>query len=300
MIRVFLIFLCVNFIINEGITQNLISGKIHNLKNQIERELENSGGTFAVAFREVGNENNQLIVNGDEIFHAASTMKTSVMVEAFYQAREGKFSLDDSLPVKNEFKSIVDDSPYSLDIKDDGDDFIYTLIGKKRRIYDLIFDMITVSSNLATNLLIELVGAENVTLRMKNLGLNGLKVLRGVEDIKAFNSGLNNTTTAIDLMRLYELIALKKILTEEDCDKMIQILLAQKFNDKIPRFLPDSVRVAHKTGSISGVEHDSGIVFLPDGRKYVLVILSKELEDVEKGKETIARISKTVYNYMMD
>lgn len=276
-----------------------LSSNILKLKNKIENEIKNCKGTFAVAFREVGNNSNELIINGEEIFHAASTMKTPVMVEVFRQASEGKFSLDDSLIVKNEFKSIVDGSIFSLDVQDDGDDKIYSQIGQKRKIYDLVYDMITVSSNLATNLLIELVEASKVTEIMKNFGLDNIKVLRGVEDSKAFNLGLNNTVNAIDLMRLYELIATKKILSEKDCDEMIKILFGQKFNDKIPKYLPKDVKVAHKTGSITGVEHDSGIIFLPDGRKYVLVVLSKGLENSEIGKETIGKISKLIYDYMM-
>jgi beta-lactamase class A len=55
--------------------------------------------------------------------------------------------------------------------------------------------------------------------------------------------------------------------------------------------------VAHKTGSITGVQHDSGIVYLPDGRKYVLVVLSKDLKDAKKGIEAIARISKIIYDH---
>lgn len=286
---------------------NTVSGQIKvvntnlsALKEKLEKEIQVSQGIFAVAFKEIGNEENQFAINGDEVFHAASTMKTPVMVELFKQSLAGKFSLQDSLLVKNEFKSIVDGSSYSLDVKDDGDDKIYFLIGQKRMIYDLIYDMITVSSNLATNLLIELVGPENVTKTMNEYGLEKIKVLRGVEDIKAYHLGLNNTVTANDLMKLYELIATHQILSKQICEEMIKILLDQKFKDKIPKYLPENVKVAHKTGSISKVEHDSGIIFLPDGRKYILVILSKQLDDNEKGKETIARISKFIYDYLME
>ncbi|MEJ5304577.1 MAG: serine hydrolase [Ignavibacteria bacterium] len=289
------------FIGNAVIGQNLKeNSKLSRLKEKLENEIQASKGTFAVAFKEINDDANQLLINGAEVFHAASTMKTAVMVEVFKQAILGKFSLDDSLLVRNEFKSIVDGSVFSLDVKDDGDDQIYSLIGKKRRIYDLVYDMITVSSNLATNLLIDLVSPANVTKTMEEYDLHGIKVLRGVEDIKAFELGLNNTVTATDLMKLYELIATNKILTDRSCEEMIKILLDQKFNEKIPRYLQDNVKVAHKTGSISKVEHDSGVIFLPDGRKYVLVVLSKDLDNNEKGIETIARISKLIYDYMTE
>ena len=81
--------------------------------------------------------------------------------------------------------------------------------------------------------------------------------------------------------------------------EMISILLQQKFNSMIPALLPHTVKVAHKTGSITNVQHDSGIVFLPDGRKYVLVILSKNLKSNAEGQKAIAEISKLIYNFMV-
>jgi beta-lactamase class A len=297
----FIILILLFFFGNTVTGQNKIHiSNLSTLKEKLENEIQVSKGIFAIAFKEIGNEDNIIIINGDEVFHAASTMKTPVMVEVFRQSIIGRFSLDDSIVVRNEFKSIVDGSIYSLDVKDDGDDKIYSMIGKKRKIYDLVYDMITVSSNLATNLLIDLVEPANVTRTMKEYGLEKIKVLRGVEDIKAYELGLNNTVTANDLMKLFELIAMNKILNEQSCNEMIKILLDQKFSDKIPKYLPANVKIAHKTGSISKVEHDSGIVFLPDGRKYVLVVLSKELDDNEKGKETIAKISKLIYDYLTE
>jgi len=297
----FIIIILLFFFGNTVTRQNKIHiSNLSTLKEKLENEIQVSKGIFAIAFKEIGNEDNIIIINGDEVFHAASTMKTPVMVEVFRQSIIGRFSLDDSIIIRNEFKSIVDGSTYSLDVKDDGDDKIYSMIGQKKKIYDLVYDMITVSSNLATNLLIDLVEPANVTRTMKEYGLEKIKVLRGVEDIKAYELGLNNTVTANDLMKLFELIATNKILNEQSCNEMIKILLDQKFSDKIPKHLPANVKIAHKTGSISKVEHDSGIVFLPDGRKYVLVVLSKELDDNEKGKETIAKISKLIYDYLTE
>ena len=67
----------------------------------------------------------------------------------------------------------------------------------------------------------------------------------------------------------------------------------------IPAQLPKEVKIAHKTGSITGVQHDAGIIVLPGGHKYVLVLLSKNLEDRDKGVETLALISKMVYDFVI-
>jgi beta-lactamase class A len=157
--------------------------------------------------------------------------------------------------------------------------------------------MITVSSNLATNLLMQKIEARNVQRTMRGMGLKDIQILRGVEDSKAFEAGKNNTTTAKDLSIVYEKLARKKIVSRKACDEMLDVLLHQKFNDMIPGLLPKKIKVAHKTGSITGVQHDSGIIYLPDGRKYVLVVLSKDLKDAKKGIEAIARISKIIYDH---
>lgn len=270
---------------------------LHDVEAQIKTAFEEEPGTFALAFKDLST-GEELLINAKESFHAASTMKTPVLIEIYKQAAEGKFALSDSVLVKNEFYSIVDSSLYSLSVEDDSESELYTEVGVKRTIADLAYDMIIVSSNLATNLVIELVDAKKVTQTMRDLGAPDIQVLRGVEDIKAYELGMSNTTTAFDLMAIYEKLAKGEVVSQEASEAMIDILFDQKFNDIIPAHLPEGVRVAHKTGSITGVHHDSGIVFLPDGRKYVLVLLSKELGDFDQGTARMAEVSKMIYDYL--
>ena len=239
------------------------------------------------------------MLNQKYYFHAARTIKTPVLVELFRQAAAGKFSLTDSIVIKNSFSSIVDGSEYSLDSADDSEFELYKDIGKRRTIASLAYEMIILSSNLATNLLIDLVKPDSVMLTMKKIGANDIKVLRGVEDNKAYQKGLNNTTTAYDLLLIYEQMATEKLISDAASKEMIKILLDQRFNEIIPARLPKNVKVAHKTGSITGVQHDSGIIFLPDGKKYVLVLLSRfDPADEKKAIEAMADVSKLIYDYM--
>lgn len=272
---------------------------ISTLKQQIELLLKDRQGTFAIAFKETGT-GSELFLNEKENFHAASTMKTPVMIEVFKQAKEKKFSLDDSILVENSFKSIIDGSPFSMSLGDDSEDGLYSKIGKRETIRNLVFKMITVSSNLATNILIEKVGAENVMKTLRAMNVNDMRVLRGVEDGKAFQAGKNNTTTAYDLSLVFERLLSSKTVSPKADEEMIGILLSQKFKSMIPGKLPDNVKVAHKTGSITNVQHDSGIVYLPDGRSYVLVILSKNLKSNKEGIEVIASISKMIYDFVVN
>ena len=280
-----------------GITMQSLAqtGTSEQLKNAIQAKLGTVEGEFAVAFKDL-QTGQALFINEKDNFHAASTMKTPVMIEVFKQARAGKFKLSDSIVVKNEFKSIVDGSPFSLDISDDSADGMYKKIGQKMTIYDLTYQMIIVSSNLATNILIDLVDAKKANATMRILGANDIQVLRGVEDNKAFKLGMNNTVTAYDLMTIFEKLAQKTVVSKEASEGMIKILLDQKFREKIPAKLPETVKVAHKTGSITGVQNDSGIVYLPDGRKYVLVLLSRKLKDEKKGVEALADVSRMIYD----
>ena len=274
------------------------SSSMEQLRRRISDTLAAQKGVFAVAFKDLSS-GKELLIHEHEFFHAASTMKTPVMIEVYKQAAKGKFSLSDSIIIKNEFKSIADGSYYSLDSADDSEYETYKHIGEKKTIHDLMYEMIIVSSNFATNLIIGLVDAKNVTQTMRGLGAKDIQVLRGVEDQKAFDKGLNNTVTAYDLMLIFEKIAKGKAVNKKASATMIKILLDQKFNEIIPAKLPPDVKVAHKTGSITALQHDSGIVFLPDGRKYVLVLLSKKLEDENAAIKAMAIVSGMIYEFLV-
>ncbi|MDJ1486380.1 serine hydrolase [Cytophagaceae bacterium YF14B1] len=292
----YLLLLMVIFPLTVKAQMNSVSVK--DLKAAIESKLATVEGQFAVVFKSLDSPKLEVYIHEKEVFHAASTMKTPVMIEVFDQVKAGKFNLSDSILIKNEFKSIVDGSPYKMDISDDSAEEMYKKIGQWMKIKQLVYEMITVSSNLATNLLIDKVGAANVMNTMQGIGAKDIRVLRGVEDQKAFDKGWNNTVTAYDLAIIFEKIARGQVVDKKSCEEMIQILKEQKFNDIIPLYLPKEVQVAHKTGFITGVRHDSAIVYLPDGRRYILVLLSKELENPEAGVEVLARVSETIYQFM--
>lgn len=270
---------------------------LQQLQQELEELIAGQPGMIAVAFRDVNRPDVQVLINEKEVFHAASTMKTPVMVELYKKAAAGVLAMEDSVLIVNEFYSIVDSSRYSMELGEDSEEKLYGLIGQKATIYDLTYDMIIYSSNLATNILIGLADAKAVTQTMRDMGANDIQVLRGVEDGKAFRQGLNNTTTAYDLMLLFEQLGKRTAVNPEADEAMIRILLDQKFNDAIPALLPKEVKVAHKTGWITRVRHDSGLVILPDGRQYALVILTKDWESDEATTQVMAQISKAVYDY---
>jgi beta-lactamase class A len=236
-----------------------------------------------------------LFVNDKVSLHAASTMKLPVMMAIFRLADRKKLGLNDPIEIKNRFYSIVDGSEFRLSRTDDSDQDIYGRLGQTMPVLELVDRMITWSSNLATNLLIEKVKAENVNALMRELGANDTEVRRGVEDAKAFQAGQNNTTTAYDLMLLLRLIAENRFLNRRACEKLVEILSAQRFNQGIPAGLPAATRVAHKTGEIAKHNHDAAIVYLPGRKPYVIVVLTKGLAEQKRSNRLIADISRTVY-----
>ncbi len=238
-------------------------------------------------------------VNDEVEMHAASTMKVPVLLELYRQAAAGRFSLDDSVVVKNTFRSIADGSSYSLSPKDDSELELYRRVGTRLPIRELARRMIVRSSNLATNNLIDLVTADSVAAEMQAIGADGMHVLRGVEDIPAFNRGMNNRTTAAALARVLEVVARCDAATPPDCRDMTDILSEQEFNDMIPAGLPAGTPVAHKTGWITGIQHDGAIVYPPHRAPYVLVVMTHGYRDEKAAKTVGAEISAMVWKALV-
>lgn len=270
------------------------------LKEEIGRYLDENDGTFALWFQHLDDESLHISINPDTLFHAASTMKTPVMVELFRRADLGDFKLSDSINVENRFYSIVDGSEFQLELNPEGNDPFERKVGEKASLFDLNHAMITYSSNIATNLILNLVSAEAVTETMRRLGADRIEVIRSLFDMKAFDMGLSNRTTARDLGIIFERIARKEAVSPEMDELMIDVLKDQFYRDVFPVYLPDDVVVANKTGFITGVIHDSGIIYLPDGQSYVLIFLSKNLPENEIGIKAGAVVSKMIYDFLID
>ena len=271
----------------------LLHPPAEDLQGRIQKLVAASGAEVAVAMRTLDGKQ-ELFIDPDKPFHAASTMKVPIMIELFRQARAGTLTLDEQLPIRNEFHSIVDGSVYQLSVGDDSDAEVYKNVGKTMSLRDLCEAMITVSSNFAANLLIERVGADNVRRTVHRLGADGMVVLRGVEDQKAFDNGMNNETTARALEVLLTRIAEGTAVGAKADAEMVAILKGQTFHDAIPAGLPDGTVVAHKTGNITRIHHDAAIVYGPE--PFVLVVLVRGIEDQKASGALIASISREIWN----
>lgn len=261
----------------------------------LERISRDSGAVVAVAVRDPVS-GFMMLIQPDLRFHAASTMKLPVLMALGRQVDAGTTRWNDSVSVVNQFASIVDGSPYTLSPNDDSDSTIYLAIGSKWTVRHLAQRMIVRSSNLATNILLGSVVTPASAMRlMRNLGADSMVVLRGVEDGKAFEKGLNNTTTARDRSTLLLALAGGRAAKRATGDTLLGILGAQEFNHGIPAGLPPGTRVAHKTGNITATWHDAALVYPGDGKPYALVILSRGIPSEERGMAMQADLARLIH-----
>jgi len=258
----------------------------------VQARIQKSGADVGVAFQTL-DRHTAWSFHPEDRFHAASTMKIPVMIELYHQVRQGKLKLDDTLPIKNEFYSLVDGSTFTLDPKDDSETDLYKVVGQTRTLSQLCDLMITVSSNLATNLLTQKLGVESIRATVHALHADRMNVLRGVEDNKAFEKGLNNTTSAQGRASLLAAIAKGQAVDADASRQMLEILERQKFNEGIPAGVPAGVQVAHKTGELTKLHHDAAIVYAK--RPFVLVILVRGMPDIKDSSALMADITRQLY-----
>jgi len=242
------------------------------------------------------------LANGDSLWsnawwrvHAASTMKVPVLIELAQRVDAGRYGWDWPVLVQNSFHSIVDGSPYRLNPADDSDTTLYALEGQRLPARELARLMITWSSNLATNLLVAQLGAAAIQATARRLGADSIEVLRGVEDQKAYDRGLSNTTSARDLAMLLAAIAQGRAASDSSTTIMLDILSHQHFRAGIPAGVPPGTRVASKTGNLTGINHDAAVVFPPGRPPYVLVILTRGFPSQAAAEAYMADVSRAVW-----
>ena len=243
--------------------------------------------------------------NATTVMHAASTMKTAVLLEALRRSDEGTLSLAGQVPVVDCFPSAIDGTPFKIELENVSDDRIAPFIGKSARIDFVAREMIVRSSNLATNVMLGLCPPKDVQRFVDALGAPSLKVRRMVSDEKAYAAGFSNETDAEGMATLMEAALHTPRLSAASRNLAFEILAAQEFNDQVPAGIPKQAGavVAHKTGSISKVQHDAAVVRLPDGREYVLVLMATDFGANEEGRARVVaatrKMSRAVWEAMI-
>jgi beta-lactamase class A len=271
------------------------------LRKQIN-EIANEGGALSVglAFYDYETRSSGSF-EGEKWFHAASTIKVPVLVGVYGAIARGELHEYSRVHVRNRFLSAADGEPFRVQSGRDANSAVHANIGKTMRVDELARHMIVTSSNLATNLLIDILGVDRLQRTLEELGVKGVEFRRGVEDEAAFDSDMNNRVTAACLVGVLRLIEERRAFSEEASAAMLDILHQQEFRSGIPAGLPDDAKVANKTGEISTVAHDAGLVYLPNRKPYALAILTEWDASATSGRrKTLANLSRAVYRHLTE
>jgi len=269
------------------------------LRAQIEIvERESGAKAISVALHDA-ESGFELHYNADRWYHAASTIKVPILLGVFAAIDRGDLLPHSRVHVRNRFLSVVEGVPFRVESGRDANSAVHNAIGKMMRVDELAYHMITTSSNLATNLLLGVIGPDSVNRTLRDLDLDdGLELRRGVEDELAFEHQINNRVTADGLLRVLVMLAEGKVFSPALSRRMMDILHGQEFNHGIPARLPKGARVAHKTGEISTIAHDAGVIYLPKRKPYALVVLSEWDQSTSGRSRTIAAISHLIYEFL--
>lgn len=273
------------------------SGSPEALRDALAATVSASGAEVGLYYRSLSAGGDSVVLGGDVRMHAASTMKVPVMMRLFLDEAEGLRSLGDSVAVTRTFRSIVDGSSFDLPSGSDSDTTFYGRVGERVPLRDLLNRMITWSSNLATNIVIQEADPRRVTAMLRAIGADSMEVLRGVEDLKAFEAGLSNTATARDLGVVMARVAEGEEFSPAARAEMLAILEGQHFRENIPAGLPEGTRVANKTGWITAHNHDAAVVFPEGAPPYVLVVMVRGIEEQAEAAALVADLSRTVWNH---
>ena len=249
-----------------------------------------------------------LAVDADAQHYAASTMKLPLVMTAYRLADEGRLDLDSSVEIRNEFASVHDGSAFGLDRDDDGDAETWARMGQPATLRWLSSRSIVRSGNLATNLLLDAVGAAPVRDLLDDLGCERTTFVRGIEDCVARDAGTQNLATAADLARMLQAVwagahetpATPGVLAPAAAQEVLEVLAGQEIADALPRRLPPGTTVAHKSGWVDGVDHDAGIVFHPDGGPYVFAMCTTSALPRAQAADVVATASRAAWDDVSD
>lgn len=269
------------------------------LAEEVETVISASGAEVGLYYRSLEPAGDSLLVAGDLRMHAASTMKVPVMMQLFLDDQDGRRDLDSTLPVTRTFTSIVDGSSFDLPPESDSDTTFYGQVGSEAPVREMVDRMITWSSNLATNILIEVAEPSRIGELMIEIGADSMSVLRGVEDLKAFEAGLSNTTTARSLGAVMAAVHGSHLFSAEARAGMTEVLSRQHYTEGIPAGVPDGTRVANKTGWITGIQHDAALVYPGDAAPYVLVVMVRGHPSEDQGEAMTAELSRLIWRHHM-
>ena len=265
------------------------------LAARIEKLAKEHKGKVAVALKHL-KTGEAFALNADQPMPTASLIKFPVMIEAYRQAAEGKVDLNSTVTLRKKDK--VPGSGVLTDHFSDGATF---------PLVDAVHAMITFSDNTATNLVLDAIGIGSTAATMEKMGFPETKIHSKVfrrdtsvfpERSKVYGLG---STTANDMVRLFELLQARKLVDEKSSEAMWKHLLSCDDKAKFPRYLPPGTKVAFKTGSVDASRTCAGVIETKGGPVALCVLTDanedKSWSDDNAGNVLCAKIAREVYDH---
>lgn len=252
------------------------------LRQTIQHTLADQAGKWGIVIEQIGTDN-RLVINSELVFPSASLIKVPIMLEVMRQAAAGRIALDQEIAVSEAHKT-------------GGAGVLKELrTGLTMTVEELVTLMIILSDNTATNMLIDLVGMEKVNRTCTEYGLTATILRRKMMDFEAARAGAENETSAADMARIFQAIYSSEGMPQAYGERMLNILKRQQVRDKLPFYLPEETIFANKTGTLPGVEHDAGLLFLPKGVYFIGVLLGGLAANYQ-GIQVIATLGQIIYD----
>jgi beta-lactamase class A len=251
------------------------------LESSIRAEDQHLDGVLGVAVEDLAN-GHAFLLNADQTFPTASTIKIAILAELYRQAQQDKLKLTDIYTLQQ--SDLVGGSGISNAL---------TTGTTKLTLRDVAALMISVSDNSMTNVLIDRVGLDNVNALLDGLNLTHIRLRRKMMDVRAAAEGRENIATPRELMLLLEALYRGKVLNKQFTDDFFNLLSTPK-SSYIPRELPEDLRIANKPGELEGVRNDCGLIFTGT-RPYILCAMSTYLQNERAAGDAISRISGETY-----
>jgi beta-lactamase class A len=259
--------------------------KKETLERKIRQRAARLEGIMGIAVKSLDGAF-EFFAHEHEVFHAASIIKIPILIELYRQIEEQIVAIDRKVVLADEHKVA-------------GAGVLHELhAGLVLTIKDLAILMIVVSDNTASNMLIDIVGQENVNCLLRELGMKN-SALRKKFMIELADRSIINFISPYDAMMLLEKLYEGEILSRPATAEVLDILSRQQYREKIPLLLPEDLQIANKTGEVTGVRHDVGIVFL-ENHPYVVSLMTKDVVDPLEADRAIAEISKKIYDYFCE
>jgi beta-lactamase class A len=256
------------------------------LAQELQPLFDQTGGTFGGIVYDISTQSIVYSHNADLVFASASLIKIPIVMTVYHLANQGVVSLDEQIVLQ---ANVIVGGSGSIQ---------YSAPGTVYSVRELCARMIYDSDNTAANMLIDHIGGfAPVNQVMAQAGAGQTLLQRRMMDMQARAAGIDNLTSPADMFLLVQTLHDGTLLGSAASQEIIGFMQQTANRQKIPAYLPPDAVVAHKVGSLTGVEHDVGIVWLPDGRPYVVVLMSTALPSNAVGVTTLAEASRIIYAY---